>query len=379
MPRRRGNGDGSFYRRRDGKWVGALSYLDPDGRRRRHVVYGRTKAEVRAKIGSAEDRLEAGAPIRDATATLAAVVERWIVTSLAASDLRTTTRENYATVARKHLAAAPVGNIRLDRLRASDVEKLLARMRDGGLAASTRRSVHARLHAVLESAVRDGLVARNVAAAVKRPAPERQEARYLTPDEVKRLLEAAVDDRLLPLFVLLLGTGLRRGEALALRWSDTDLDAGLVRVRGTLSRVAEGLVRTEPKTDRSRRDVPLPDPVVAVLRQHRAGQAQERLHAGSAWVDSGLVFTTPRGTPLDPRNAFRAITEAAARAGLSGVGLHTLRHTAASALIASDVHMKVVQEILGHSSYAFTADIYAHVAPAQQRDAATRLAAAYGW
>jgi len=379
MSKRRGNGDGSFYQRGDGRWTGALSYTADDGRRRRHIVYGRTKTEVRDKVKAVRARLDAGAPVRDARATLGAVAERWIVTSLAASDRKATTRDNYATVARTHIVADPIGALPLDRLRPSDVEAMLARKRAAGLAASTRRTIYTVLRAVLDCAVRDGLVARNAAAAVKRPTADRREARYLSRDEVHRLLAAAAGDRLLPLFLLLLGTGLRRGEGLALRWSDVDLEGGHAQVRGTLSRVAAGLVVTEPKTERSRRAVPLPASVVAALRQHRARQVQERLRAGTAWVDTGLVFTTELGTPLDPRNALRSLTGAARRAGLSGVGLHTLRHTAASALIGSDVHMRVVQELLGHSSYAITADVYAHVAPAQQRDAAERLAAAYGW
>ena len=214
---------------------------------------------------------------------------------------------------------------------------MLARKRAAGLAASTRRTIYTVVHVVLDCAVRDGLVARNAAAAVKRPTLDRREARYLSRGEVQRLLAAAAGDRLMSLFLLLLGTGLRRGEGLALRWGDVDLDGGHAQVRGTLSRVAAGLVITEPKTERSRRTVPLPASVVAALRRHRARQVQERLRAGTAWVDTGLVFTTELGTPLDPRNALRSLTGAARRAGLSGVGLHTLRHTAASALIGSDV------------------------------------------
>jgi integrase len=248
-----------------------------------------------------------------------------------------------------------------------------------GKASSTVRQIYTVLRAVLDTAVRDGLVARNVATAVKRPQVERREARYLVPDDVRRLVEAVADDRLRALFLLLLGTGLRRGEALALGWTDVDLDAGVVRVRGTLGRSGGALVVTEPKTEKSRRSVSLPGPIVAELRGHRVRQAEKRLRAGAEWTDAGFVFCTRWGTPLDPRNALRALTAAAARAGLEDVGLHTLRHSAASALIAGGVHMKVVQEILGHSSYAITADVYSHVAVTQQQEAAARLAETFGW
>jgi len=174
----------------------------------------------------------------------------------------------------------------------------------------------------------------------------------------------------------MLGTGLRRGEALALHWGDVDLAAGHVRVRWTLARIDRRLVFDEPKTDRSRRFVPLPQPVADTLKRHRASQAAERLAAPvwAPWEEHpDLVFPTHIGTPTDPRNALRAFATIAGRAGLTGVGLHTLRHSAASALIASGAHLKVVQEMLGHSSYGITADIYSHVAMEQQREAAERL------
>ena len=136
---------------------------------------------------------------------------------------------------------------------------------------------------------------------------------------------------------------------------------------------------SEPKTDKGWRAVPIHRFVVAELRAHRVRQLEARLHAGSAWQEHGLVFCSRFGTPLDPRNALRAMTAAADRTGLPGVGLHTLRHSMASTLVAAGVPMKVVQELLGHSSYAITADVYAHVGVAQQRDAADRLAEALGW
>ena len=182
-----------------------------------------------------------------------------------------------------------------------------------------------------------------------------------------------------PLFRLMLGTGLRRGEALALRWSDVDLNGGALRVRGSLGRTSAGLSVDAPKTEKSRRFVTLPRSAVEVLRGQRVRQAEERLRAGIAWTDCGLVFTTESGTPLEPRNVLRRFQTVAGRLGLEGVGLHTLRHSAASFLLAAGTHTKVVQEHLGHSSYAITADIYSHVAPAQAREAADRLDEAIQW
>jgi integrase len=309
-------------------------------------------------------------------------VSDWIRKALPASGRKMTTQSNYATIARTHLAPPPFGAVTLDRLRPSDIEALLVAKRAAGLSDSTVRLIYTVARAVLDIAVRDGLVRRNVAAAVKRPTIKRNEARYLTPAEVGRLLEAAKGERLQPLIVLMLGSGLRRGEALALHWRDVDLTAGHVRVRWTLSRVNRALMFDEPKTEKSRRFVSLPSPVVETLRRHKTALAAERL-AAVAWVPwpdhDDLVFPTHIGTPTDPRNALRAFVGVAGRAGLPETTLRTLRHSAATGLIVSGAHIKVIQELLGHSSYAITADIYSHVVVEQQREAATRLGEVFPW
>jgi hypothetical protein len=170
-------------------------------------------------------------PVKDARVTVAAFVDDWTRKALPASNRKPTTQGNYATIARTHVSPAPFGALTLDRLRPSDLEALLVAKRGAGLSSSTVRTIYTVARAVLDIAVRDGLVRRNVAAAVKRPAVKRTDARYLTAEEVGRLLAAARDDRLYPLVVLLLGTGLRRGEALGLHWRDVDVAAGVLRVR----------------------------------------------------------------------------------------------------------------------------------------------------
>jgi integrase len=169
------------------------------------------------------------------------------------------------------------------------------------------------------------------------------------------------------------------GEALALHWADVNLDAELTRVRWTLSRTSKELQLDEPKTDKSRRTVPLPRSAVEALKVHRTRQLEEQRTAAGAWQEHGLVFTTEIGTPLEPRNVLRRFELLEHRAGLHGVTLHTLRHSAASFVLAAGTHTKVVQEHLGHSSYAITADIYSHVGPAQQREAADGLDGALRW
>jgi len=308
------------------------------------------------------------------------VVATWIDTTLEArTDIQPSTKSIYATLLRSQVLTDPIASKPLADIKPSHVEALIVRMRAKGSSPSTTRQTYTVLRAVLDTAVRDELLASNPATKVKRPGVPRTEARYLSTADVAALLAAAKDSRYAPLLRLLVSTGLRRGEALALRWSHVDLTNGVLRVRGTLARVGGVLVVGEPKTDRSRRDVPLFPSAVAALRAHKVEQTAERLRAGSFWVDSGHVFATEFGEPCDPRNALRALTTAAAAAGLTGIGLHTLRHTAATTMLEQGVPLHTVSEILGHASVAVTGDTYGHVSTDGARTAMDRLGAALGW
>lgn len=388
------NGDGNIYKRmRDGKVVryeGKISYTDPDGTIRRHTVYARTRAECRDKMNAARERVDGGSPVRDATTPVGTWLAHWRATTLAASDRKASTRALYDSLSRKHLEPEPFGAIRLDRLKPSDVERLVLDMRaktrpgpkdvDGkpgapvrALSDSTIRQTYTVLRAALDGAVRDGLLAKSPAVAVKRPGVERQEAAHLDPDAVARVLQAAAGSRYWVALQMVALTGLRRGEALALTWERVDLDAGVLRVAATIGRVGRELVITEPKTVRSRRAVPLSPALVALLREHRATQDAEREAAGGAWPDTGLMFTTDRGTPVDPRNLLRTVEVAAKAAGVSGVGVHTLRHSAAVAWLERGVHIKAVADLLGHSSIAITGDVYGHTSDDTARAAVDAL------
>ena len=373
---RRGNHEGTRPRQRpDGRWQIDVRYVR-DGASRRASVYGKTQAEVRRKAKELRSRLDVGKPARDAKVTLGEFATEWAATTLAASDRKPATKELYARIVRTQIAGSTLGSTPLDKLRPRHIEGWVAGLRSNGLAASTVRTTYTILRAILDTAVRDGAVAENAAHAIRRPKVTAVEAAFLEPAEVHRLLAAASGGRYAALFGLLVNTGLRRGEALALRWSDVDFDASLIRVRGTLGRVNGVLEVTDTKTAKSRRAVPANDAVLTLLRGVKAAQNAERLQAGSQWHQTGYVFTTEFGEPCDPRNALRALKVAADRAGLPSVGLHTLRHSAASMMLSGGVPLKVVSDILGHASVAITGDIYGHVAPDVSREAVAKLSAA---
>jgi integrase len=370
---KRANGEGSIGKRKDGRWGSAVSYTDESGLRRRQRFYGATQAEVRGKLDEARRRLSDGDPVKDASSTVGSFVTSWIEAALAASPRKASTKENYATIAKVHLVPGTFGDLTLELLRPSDVEGLLMAKRRSGLSASTVRTIYTVLRSALDVAVRDGLLRRNVAASIPRPGIERTEARHLDREQVTELLAAATGTRQHALLVFMVGTWVRRGEALAVHWKDVDLDARTARIRLTLARVGGSLAMTEPKTEKSRRTVPLPRFVVEELREHRVAQAADRLRLGPAWGDQDMVFPNEIGAPWEPRNVARRFQALADSQHLVGVSLHTLRHTTATALLEAGTSMRVVQELLGHSSYAITADVYSHVGAGQQREAADRL------
>jgi integrase len=235
------------------------------------------------------------------------------------------------------------------------------------------------LRHALDQALRWGLVPRNLTDAVERPRGERREMRVLTPSQAATLLDMAREDRLHALYVLAVTTGMRQGELLGLTWDAVDLEQGRLQVVRQLERVravGDKPRLVEPKTRRSRRVIEMSAGAVRALREHRARQLhQERLALGEAWQDEwDLVFTTDIGTPLQPSNVVRrSFLPLLARADLPRIRFHDLRHTAATLLLAAGEHPKVVQELLGHHSVAFTLDAYSHILQSMQKATAARM------
>jgi integrase len=256
-----------------------------------------------------------------------------------------------------------IGGVRLAQLAPAHVRTMLAGLESAGYSANTRRLARSVLRRALGLAERDGLVVRNVAALTDGPsvAGTRLDD-ALDAAQAARVLEIAIGDRLEALACLVLTLGLRRGEALGLRWTDLDLDAKTLTVERTLTRVpGQGLVTTSPKTATGARTVPLVSNTALALREHRRRQAEERLRVGPVWQENGWVFTTPLGMPLDSRNALRWWHSLCERAGLGRRRFHASRHTAATLLLDRGAPLEVVSAILGHASLAITADVYARV------------------
>lgn len=379
MGARRAAGEGSVHKRKQGGWQGSVAVGIVGGRRKRKTVYGATQREVLDKLATIRRTLDSGLPVGTSRPmTLGDYLEAWLRDTLP-TVVRPSTAESYASLTRQHIIPG-LGHHRLDKLTAVHIRAFL-KDKSTQVSPRTKRLLSSRtiqyLHAVLrlalEQARRDDLVVRNVAGLVAGPKVQRAEIAPLTPEEAGRLFAQAATDRLSPLWLLVTSLGLRRGEALALRWEDVDLDRGHLQVKATVQRVGGRLVRTEmPKTKSSRRALPLPAVVVDALRAHRGAQVQERL-ASEVWIDDTLVFTTSIGTPLEPRNVLRSFHALCDRAQVRRVRIHDLRHAAASFMLLQGVDMRVVMGTLGHSRLATTSDLYTHLLEPVQRAAADRM------
>lgn len=374
MASKRGNGEGNIRERTDGRWEASVAVEQLDGKRKRHYVYGATRAEAASKLDTLRQRVRQGQTATDATMTLEAYLTRWLAEGL--RGRKATTVENYGTMVRLHITPT-LGTKRLDRLTPLDVERLV-NAKSATHSASSVRLIYAVLHKALAQAVRWNLLTVNPAANVDRPSPGKPHERFLTPAEADKLLSVAREDRLYALIAVALAVGLRRGEALGLRWDDVDLTGGRLTVNRTLSRVGSHLTCTSPKSGKGR-TIPLPAPSVRILEAHKARQNEERLRLGDVWQDHGLVFPSRVGTPAEPRNVLRAFQVLVARAELDATRFHSLRHSCGALLVAQGVHLQVIADILGHSDIRITSSVYAHVGEELQRDAADRMATALNW
>ncbi len=203
------------------------------------------------------------------------------------------------------------------------------------------------------------------------PRPERREPEPLTPEEIEQLFESTANDRLHALWVLLITTGLRIGEASGLTWEHVDLERGTLRIRQAVQRQnGKGLVRVPVKTERSRRPIYLAPSPIKALRLHRDRQKLEFRSAGLPWTPETLVFSTSRGEPLDPGHVRHALHRALAAIGHAPIRVHDLRHTCASYYLHRDTHPKKVQELLGHSTITLTMNTYSHLIPGTHQEIA---------
>lgn len=398
MTKRR-NGECSIFPYRNGyaayAWV-----TTPEGERKRKWVYGKTHDEVHEKWINLQTRARQG-PIPTTTPTLAAYLTYWLLEAVE-PNLAPKTCERYALFARLYLVPG-LGTKRLDRLQVRDVRTWLNKLRttcqccaqgkDAARPADRRRccaignccrqvlsprtvrDVRDTLRAALTNAVAEELVPRNVAAVVRLPTPRSSQRQWWSVDEARSFLESARrdGDPLYAAYVLILVTGLRRGEVLGLTWPDVNFGNAEIHIRWQLQRARGQLHHRATKTPGSTAVLPVPGICVTALKLRCERQVADREQAAEAWQDSDLVFTTGFGTPYEPRNFARHFALRCEKAGVRYIRVHDTRRTCASLLVALDVHPRVAMQILRHTQINVTMAVYSEVPSATTRNALKRL------
>jgi integrase len=312
----------------------------------------------------------------------------WLVAWLAAvrDEVSPKTHERYSQIVNHSLAPA-LGNVPLAKLAPVHIQEAYSRWADegrhdgkpGGLSAQTRRHIHRVLHAALVRAVEQQLIVRNPCEAFRRRLPKvaRHEMTTLTTEQGARLLEAIRRHRVYWPVLIALATGARRGEILALRWRNVDLDRGTARIVESLEQTKAGMRFKAPKTDRAR-VVTLPAFAIEELRRLKRDQAERLLGLGVRQSDDTLVCAREDGEPMLPTSLTHEFVKVASRVdGVPRVRFHDLRHSHATQLLLAGVHPKVAQERLGHASITTTLDLYSHVTATMQEDAAAKLDSAF--
>jgi integrase len=283
--------------------------------------------------------------------------------------VRPTTLEDYEATITNHIIPR-LGSVKAQRLTADTVQAFYADLHDRGVGARTVQLCHLRLSQALAQAVKWGILQRNVCQAVDAPHVTPKRGKVWTAEEARRFLAAGAGTHLEAVWVLIATTGLRRGEALGVRWQDLDLDERTLRVRQSVVLYQNKPIMQEPKSDAARRTIKLAPETVAMLRTHRTAQLERRLTLGSMWHERDLVFCTGDGKVLNPSNLYRTLDAMMARAEVPRIRLHDPRHSHTTLLLAAGTPIKVVSERLGHTKTSITMDIYAHVLPDMQDAAA---------
>lgn len=378
--RKRANGEGSIVQKTNGSWEARISIKNPlTGAYELKTRCRTSQKEVREWLNELKAQVTRGEHLSDNKITLGEWAMTWL-NEYAKNQVRATTWESYESTIRNHIIPE-LGGILLSDLKPSRVQQVynqkLIAGRDGGhkgLSATSVGYIHAVLHSMLKRAVKNGLVSKNVAELVDKPKKTRHEIKPLSLEELKHFLIAIKETHHYAAYLLECYTGLRRGELLALRWQDVDFDNKKIMVCQGLVRTKEGLSFNQPKTEASRRSIPINDEVLAALKMQKRRQREQKVFLGQGYnQDKDLVFCNITGNPLDPRSFTKSFQRVLLQAGLPQIRFHDMRHTHATLLLALGENPKVVQERLGHTTIRMTLDTYSHTLPGMQESATAVL------
>lgn len=374
MAKKRKNGDGTVRLRKDGRWEGRVVVgYDDKGYPKTKNVLAKTKRECVEKLGALKARLAPAQPDKlAADMPFGDWLDYWYQNCVK-DTIRPSTQQGYENSIYRHIIPA-LGALPLNKVTQGDLQQFYGRLKrqgrlrrveqyGAGLSDRSVRLCHVHCRAALQKAVEQGLLRSNPAEGCKLPPKSRGATQVLTREEMQRFLIQARYEGYYELFLLELATGLRRGELLALQWSDLDLDTGELRVSRQINRVRGKLTTSEPKTRASLRTILLSESVTAVLRSYKPT------------VYSRWLFPSPVNddVPRDPSSVRKILQRVLEHAECRQVRFHDLRHTFITTSLEHGMDVKTLSAIVGHVSAAITLDVYTHVTTEMQKCAAAKI------
>lgn len=358
MSKRRANNEGSTFKESStGYWCAEMTL--PNGKRKRK----RSKKQQVVKEWLLEQRtdLRNGFLLPDDNIRFGDYLDRFLK-DVAAPTLKPKTADSYRWLIERHIKPN-LGHIVLTKLRPDHLQSLYSQKLEEGLSKRTVQHMHAVIRRSLNLAMKWDLIFRNPASLVTAPTPDKKPPKTLSKSQAKTFLESVKEHRWYPIYVLAITTGMRQGEILGLRWEDVDLESGKLSVNRTVQNLRGQIIEGTPKTAGSRRTIALPGYTLDTLREHNRARGEKE----------GLLFSTSSGRAVSPRNVLRHFHRALEKAELPKIRFHDMRHTAATLLLQENVHPKIVQEMLGHSTISLTPDTYSHILPNIQQEAAEKM------
>ncbi len=368
MAKKRGQNEGSIRKRPDGTWEARVTIgIMADGRQNRKSIYGKTRQEVNAKMTDLLNNLQKGLITNPTEMTLSEWLDYYLP-ECKKRHVKPTTYVTYTVKVENHIKPA-IGHYKLKALRKDIIRKFVNGLSDKGLAPATVEAIFRLLHNALETAVDEGMIVRNVADRVQLPKAPKPEIKPLSKGEQAVFVEKAKETYMGDMYIFGLCTGMRLGELLGLKWSDIDYDNDQLHVKRTIFKTKDPdnpkdrwhLEFGPPKTEASKRDIPLHQTAIKLLADVFEQQEQYKRIAGAAYEDHDLVFCTKLGRPQDPINMRRTFYRICNKAGISGFSPHCLRHTFASSGVDAEVDVRVMQRFLGHANIQETVNTYTHI------------------
>ncbi len=361
-----------YIRKKGESWqIQVYAGTGPDGKYRRHfeTIHGR-KSDAQKRLNELLVSLEKGVYTPPGRLTVAEHLHNWLE-GYVKTNCSQRTLDGYQSIIETHLVPA-LGQFQLKHLHPQAIQSYYGKACER-LSPRTVHHHHRVLSQSLKFAVRQGYLGRNPAELVDAPSPRKKAMRTLIPGEVEVLFENAQDNYYYPVVYTAVSTGLRQAELLGLRWRDIDLDMLSISVSQVLYKRRGICQFKEPKTSHSRRRVAMTPKLALFLREYKAERERLYNELGKQFTLNDLVFASVEGKPIDPCVLTHAFTRMARQAGLEGVRFHDLRHTFASLMLLRGAKPKVISEALGHSSVAFTMDVYSHIIEGMQSDAMALL------